>query len=169
MNTADTSQPNQLQDHNLADVPVYKHIKSAFFNQEELPWAPWVMPDTYFKLLAINTHSGGFTMMLKVGPNNIAPIHGHVGAVEGYILEGGFAYEDDWGFKDHYVFEPAGINHKPVTGDEGMMMFAIAHGPLMGYNEDGSVALVLDARKMYDMAVEHNAAGHIDLPDEWDQ
>ena len=28
-------------------------------------------------------------------------------------------------------------------------MFAVIHGPLVGYNNDGSVALVLDARAMY--------------------
>lgn len=160
--------PTQLTDSGVAGVKVSRPVKSAFFQQETLDWAPWVMPETWFKLLAINPVSGGFSMMLKVGPNNIAPIHGHIGSVEGIILEGGFAYEEDQGRSGDYVHEPSGINHKPTTGDDGMMMFAIAHGPLVGYNEDGSIALVLDARAMFDMAEEAGLASHLDRPAHWD-
>jgi len=125
------------------------------------------MPGTWFKLLGVNPITGGFTMLLKVAPNNEAPVHGHLGAVEGYILEGGFSYDDDHGLRDHYVFEGAGIRHIPNTHDDGMIMFAIAHGPLCGYNDDGSVAGIVDARFMYDLAAADNAAAHVEKPSHW--
>jgi quercetin dioxygenase-like cupin family protein len=158
---------DQLKDSNPAGVRITPQLKSAFFKQDDLDWTPWVMEDTWFKLLAVNPVNGGFSMMLKVGPNNVAPIHGHIGLVEGYILEGGFAYEDDWGHAGDYVCEPAGINHKPVTGPDGMMMFAVTHGPLTGYNEDGSVAMVLDGKLMYEMAFAAGVADHIEKPAHW--
>jgi len=164
----DESKSQQLKHNDPAGVEVSQQLKSAFFAQDELEWVDWVMPDTWFKLLAINPITGGFTMMLKVAANNKAPIHGHIGSVEGFILEGGFAYEDDWGYAGDYVQEPAGINHKPVTGADGMVMFAIAHGPLAGYNDDGSVALILDAREMYRMAEAAGAASHVDKPAHWE-
>ncbi|QIB65430.1 2,4'-dihydroxyacetophenone dioxygenase family protein [Kineobactrum salinum] len=166
MNTQTPPSP-QLSNAATTGVEVTHTLKSAFFDHGSLDWAPWVMPDTWFKLLGINSITGGFTMMLKVGPNNVAPIHGHIGAVEGVILEGSFAYEDDWGHTGYYVQEPAGVNHKPVTGPDGMVMFAIVHGPLAGYNEDGSIAMVLDAKAMFEMAVAAGAAGHIDRPAHW--
>lgn len=140
---------------------------SAFFDPSNLPWADWVMPGTYFKLLSINPLTGGFSMMLKVDPDNAAPVHGHLGAVEGFILEGGFSYDDDHGYTGNYVFEGAGIRHEPNTHAGGMVMFAIAHGPLCGYNDDGSIAGVVDARLMYDLAVAAGAADHIGKPDHW--
>lgn len=166
MHTTKTSK--QLTDSGTTGIEISKQLKSAFFNQGKLEWTPWVMPETWFKLLAINPITGGFSMMLKVGPHNVAPIHGHIGSVEGIILEGGFAYEDDWGHAGDYVQEPAGINHKPITGADGMVMFAIAHGPLAGYNDDGSVALILDAREMFRMAEAAGAATHVDKPEHWD-
>jgi len=142
-------------------------VKSAFFDHSKLPWLDWVMPGTWFKLLNVNPVTGGFTMMLKVEPNNAAPVHGHLGAVEGIILDGGFSYGDDHGYAGNYVHEGAGIRHEPVTHAAGMVMFAVVNGPLCGYNDDGSVAGVVDARLMYDLAAAAGAAGHIEKPSHW--
>ena len=142
--------------------------RSAFFDQGAIPWSDWVMAGTWFKLLNVNPMTGGFTMMLKVEPNNVAPVHGHFGSVEGIILEGGFSYDNDPGLTGNYVFEGAGIRHIPVTGDDGLVMFAVVHGPLGGYGEDGAVAAVVDARMMYDLAVAAGTAGHIEKPSHWE-
>lgn len=141
--------------------------RSAFFDHSSLPWAEWVMPGTWFKLLNVNPTSGGFTMLLKVSADNVAPVHGHLGAVEGVILEGGFSYGDDHGRAGNYVYEGAGIRHEPNTHPDGMVMFAVVHGPLAGYHDDGNVAATVDARLMYDMAVAAGAADHIDKPPHW--
>ena len=141
--------------------------QKAFMAQNDLPWVPWVMEDTWFKLLSVNETTGGYTMMLKVSPNNVAPIHGHIGSIEGIILEGGFAYDDDVGYAGDYVHEPSGINHKPNTGPDGLVMFAVVYGPLVGYNEDGSVAAILDGKMMYEMAENAGQAGHISKPSHW--
>jgi hypothetical protein len=45
------------------------------------------MPGTWFKLLGINPMTGGFSILLKVEPDNRAPVHSHLGAVEGIILK----------------------------------------------------------------------------------
>lgn len=161
------STPAQLKDTGTVAVDITRQHKSAFFKQKELDWTPWVMEGTWFKLLSINPVSGGFSMILKVEPNNVAPIHGHIGLVEGIILEGGFAYDGDWGLAEDYVCEPAGINHKPVTGPDGMIMFAVVHGPLTGYHDDGSIAAVLDSKYMYQLAQQAGAADHIDQPLHW--
>ncbi|MBP7334863.1 2,4'-dihydroxyacetophenone dioxygenase family protein [Niveispirillum sp.] len=142
--------------------------RPAFFDPGSLPWLPWVMPGTFFKLLNVNPMNGGFSMLLKVEPDNWAPVHGHLGSVEGWLLEGGFGYgKDDRGRPGHYVFESGGIRHEPDTDKDGMVMFAIAHGPLCGYNDDGSIAGIVDARAMYDLAVAGGAAGHLPKPLDW--
>lgn len=149
------------------DIEGTKRATPAFYNISTLPWHDWVMPDTWFKLLNINPVTGGFTMLLKVGPDNLAPVHGHIGAVEGIVLEGGFGYGDDRGRAGDYVREMGGINHIPNTDADGMVMFAVVNGPLVGYNDDGSIAAVLDAKFMYELAAAHGGADHIEKPVDW--
>lgn len=148
-------------------IPETPHVKSAFFDPEALPWAPWVMEGTEFKLFNINPTTGGFTMLLKVSANNVAPIHGHLGSVEGIITKGGFGYGDDRGREGHYVLEEGGINHRPDTDSDGMEMLAIAHAPLCGYEENGAIGGIVDAKLMYQMAREAGAADHIVKPTHW--
>ncbi|MDR6832432.1 MULTISPECIES: 2,4'-dihydroxyacetophenone dioxygenase family protein [unclassified Sphingopyxis] len=148
-------------------VEVTHQHRPAFFNPSALPWADWVMEGTWFKLLNINPVNGGFSMLLKVSASNEAPIHGHFGAVEGFLLEGGFSYDEDRGRVGDYVYEGAGIRHIPKTHEDGMVMFAVVHGPLGGYHEDGTIAAVVDARLMYDLAVAAGAADHIEKPSHW--
>lgn len=154
----------------LADsgaVPITPPARPAFIDPEGIPWSPWVMPGTEFKLLNINPITGGFSLMMRVSANNDAPIHGHIGSVEGVILKGGFSYQDDHGRAGDYVHEQGGINHKPNTGPDGMEMFAVVHAPLCGYKEDGSIEGVVDAKLMYQLAKANGAADHIAPPDHW--
>ncbi|MBB4632322.1 2,4'-dihydroxyacetophenone dioxygenase family protein [Sphingosinicella soli] len=149
------------------DIEETKRHAPAFYNLKDLPWHDWVMPDTWFKLLNVNPFTGGFTMLLKVGPNNTAPVHGHVGSVEGILIDGGFGYGDDRGRAGDYVREMGGINHIPDTDADGMVMFAVVNGPLVGYNADGSIAAVVDAKFMYGLAAAQGAADHIEKPADW--
>ncbi|MEO0390207.1 MAG: 2,4'-dihydroxyacetophenone dioxygenase family protein [Pseudomonadota bacterium] len=141
-------------------IALTTHTRPAFIDPETIPWTPWVMEGTHYNLMTVDVRSGGFTLFLKVDPGTVAPAHGHVGAVEGVILEGGFAYDDDAGTQGNYICEHAAAVHKPLS-PEGCVMFAITHGPLVGYNEDGTIAAVVDAKMMYDMATAAGVADHI--------
>lgn len=134
--------------------------RPAFFDANKLPWAPWVMEGTHFKLFNIDKKTGGFTMLLKVDAGNEAPVHGHVGGVEGYVLEGEFGYDSDRGGAGSYFYEEAASLHMPDS-PRGTIMFAMAYGPIVGYNNDGSVAAIVDGKFMYDLAVKHGVTGHL--------
>lgn len=135
--------------------------RPAFFNPDTLPWTDWVMPGTCFKLLNINELTGGFTMLLKVDPDVTAPVHHHIGGIEAYVIEGEFGYgADDRGGVGCYALEAGGSIHEP-SSPGGVIMFAVVHGPLVGYKEDGAIAAVIDGRFMYDLAVQNGVADHI--------
>ncbi|NOX50201.1 MAG: hypothetical protein GXP16_06645 [Gammaproteobacteria bacterium] len=118
------------------------------------------MDGTHFKLLNIDTKTGGFSMLLKVDADNDAPVHGHLGAVEAFVIEGGFGYEEDRGGVGSYVYEAAGSIHQP-TSPEGSIMFAVVHGPIVGYQDNGEVDGIVDAEFMLKLAREHNTADHL--------
>ena len=145
-------------------MPQIRHQKKkVFFDPKKLPWTEWVMPRTWFKLLNVDMKTGGFTMLLKVDRDNSAPIHHHLGAIEGIIIEGEFGYDDDRGGPGWYAWEDTGVIHSPTT-TSGFVMFTIAHGPLAGYNEDGSIGGFIDAELMLNLARANNAADHISGP-----
>ena len=139
---------------------VRKPNRPAFFDTNSLPWTPWVMDGTHFKLLNVDFKTGGFSMLLKVDPDNAAPAHGHLGAVEAFIIEGGFSYDEDGGGVGSYVYEAAGSIHQP-SSPGGSVMFAVVHGPLVGYAEDGSIEGFVDGEAMLNLARENNAADHL--------
>lgn len=149
------------QQFDIANAEKVRHqTRRVFTDTEALPWLEWVMPRTWFKLLQVDMKTGGFTALIKVGANNIAPVHHHVGAIEGYVLDGEFGYDDDRGAAGAYVWEETGAIHMPTT-TKGFTMFMIAHGPLAGYNPDGSLAGIFDGEAMLRMARAGAAADHI--------
>jgi hypothetical protein len=131
-----------------------------FFDPGTIPWTPWGMPKTFYKLLHIDEASGRFTFLLKVEPDVVAVMHKHLGEAEAYILEGEFGYGAERGEAGWYAYEAGGAVHIPDTRT-GMLIFAISHGPIMGFNPDGSIAGVMDVEWMYETARANGAAGHI--------
>ncbi len=134
--------------------------RPVFLDPGKLPWTPWVMDGTHFKLMNVDLKTGGFSLLLKVDPDNNAPVHQHLGAVEAFVLEGGFGYEGDQGEAGCYLYEAAGSIHQP-TSPQGSVMFAVIYGPLVGFTEDGAIDGVVDAELMLNMARENGAADHL--------
>lgn len=102
-----------------------------------LPWVPWAMPGAYFKLLHADPSSERFSLLIKVEANAPAPLHRHIGAVEGLVLEGRFHYDNAPELEftpGTYLFEPAGAIHRPISA-EGAVMFLVFHGAIEGLDD----------------------------------
>jgi anti-sigma factor ChrR (cupin superfamily) len=115
---------------------------------EQLPWAPWAIKGTSFKLLSADAATGCFSLLIRLDKGAPAPRHRHVRAVEGLVLEGGFHYSDDPGRRftvGCYLRENDGAMHQPVS-PEGAVMFAVFHGPVEGLDEEGNVTGRIDWR-----------------------
>lgn len=141
-----------------SDSAAYRRITlpyPLFEKIDEIPWRPWVMEGVEYKLLSINSRSGGFTCLLRVAPNTKAPVHHHLGAIELLVLSGDIYYDKaNVGVAGDYMFEPAGDIHQPKT-DSGCVLFCVFDGPIAGVADDGSVAGIVDGRSMLEMAAGH--------------
>jgi 2,4'-dihydroxyacetophenone dioxygenase len=85
---------------------------------QDMQWLPWAMPGAHFKLLHANATTGHFTLLIRFEAGAVAPIHRHVGAVEGYMIEGGFYYHDEPERPFNagcYLWENEGAIHQPVS------------------------------------------------------
>jgi hypothetical protein len=101
-----------------------------------------------FKLLGADPDSGRFALMIRFEKDARAPLHRHVGAVEGLVLEGGFHYRDDPALRfiaGSYLLERDGAVHEPVS-PEGALMFAVFHGAVEGLDRDGNVTGRIDCQ-----------------------
>lgn len=134
---------------------------SAIVRSKSLPWTPWGMPGTHFKLLHCDDASGLLVILLKVEPGTIAGVHKHFGAAHAFILDGGFGYEHGEVFEGDYLVEAGGITHQPFTGPRGAIMLGFMFGPLGGMDEQGNLAGVLDIAWHVETARANGAAGHI--------
>ena len=94
--------------------------RSSIVRAEQLPWTPWAMPGTRFKLLYINRAIQMTVVLLDVEPNTEASVHKHFGDAHAYVLKGGFGYEHGEVFEGDYMVEAGGIMHTPKTGADGV-------------------------------------------------
>jgi hypothetical protein len=134
---------------------------SLIVRSREIPWTPWGMPGTQFKLLHCDDASSLLVILLKVEPGTVAGVHKHFGAAHAYILEGGFGYEHGEVFAGDYMVEAGGITHQPFTGPNGLILLGFMFGPIGGFDEAGNLAGVLDIEWHYQTALANGAAGHI--------
>ena len=134
---------------------------SLIVRAKELPWTPWGMPGTQFKLLHCDDASSLLVILLKVDPGTVAGVHKHFGAAHAYILEGGFGYEHGEVFEGDYLVDAGGITHQPFTGPKGAVMLGFLFGPLGGFDGNGQLAGVLDIDWHVSAARANGAADHI--------
>jgi 2,4'-dihydroxyacetophenone dioxygenase len=143
-----------------ASVKVVSKAGTYMADVDKIPWTPFVFPKTFFKLLHLNEDRGAATLLLLAEQGAPTPIHKHVGAAEVYVLRGSFSYEEGTAHANCYVHEAGGVVHVAEANDE-ILAFGIFHGPLVGYNDDGTVAGVCDCELFYELAAKNGAVGHL--------
>jgi 2,4'-dihydroxyacetophenone dioxygenase len=134
---------------------------SLIVRAKSLPWTPWGMPGTQFKLLHCDDALSLLVILLKVEPGTEAGVHKHFGAAHAFILEGGFGYEHGEVYAGDYLIEAGGITHQPFTGPNGLILLGFMFGPLGGMDEHGQLAGMLDIDWHYNAAKANGAADHI--------
>ncbi|MCU0869657.1 MAG: cupin domain-containing protein [Burkholderiales bacterium] len=137
---------------------------STIVRSKQLPWTPWAMPGTQFKLLHVNRAIALTVILLKVEAETVASVHKHFGDAHAYILEGGFGYEHGEVFEGDYLVEAGGISHTPYTGPDGLVLLGFMFGGLGGFDPAGNLAGVLDCDWHYETAKANGAADHIAAP-----
>ena len=135
---------------------------SLIVRSKEIPWTPWGMPGTQFKLLHCDDASSLLVILLKVEPGTVAGVHKHFGAAHAYIVEGGFGYEHGEVFAGDYMVEAGGVTHTPYSHPDGAVLLGFMHGVVQGFNPDGTIAGVVDVDWYIDAAKKNNAFAHLE-------
>lgn len=130
-----------------------------------LPWTPWAMEGTYFKLLYINRGMNIYAVLLKIDPNVETPDHHHFGEAHAHIIEGSFTYEYGTMYKGDHIVEAGGINHAATIGPEGALLYVMFFSGISGVGPNGEpVGDTVDCEWMYRAALANGAADHLPPP-----
>ena len=138
---------------------------SSLVRVETVPWTPWAMEGSEFKLLHINRNQGMFTALIRLRGGLDTPDHHHFGEAHAYVLQGDFSYEYGHMYTGDYIVEAGGIHHKPTIGPDGATFFVIFYTGLSGVGEDGlPEGVFIDCEWMYRAAKANGAADHLPPP-----
>jgi 2,4'-dihydroxyacetophenone dioxygenase len=137
---------------------------SSLVRAKSIPWTPWALPGSYFKLLHINRAIGMSVALIKNDPSEKTPPHHHYGDAVVYVLEGDFGYERGDVYAGDFLIEAGGVTHEPHIGPKGLITLAIFFSGLGGVDGDDRVAGFVGCDEMYQMAANNGAAGHLPPP-----
>ena len=151
-----TQIPGTSKDH------AYFPDNSIILRCEEIPWTDWALPGTRFKLLDYDRNRSYSVILLEISPEAPAEKHGHIGAANAYILQGGFSYEHGDVRAGQFFVEAGGIQHTPHIHPDGCTLLGWNYGVVVGLNEDGSPKGVIDVDWLIDQAKANNAFSHLE-------
>jgi len=138
---------------------------SMIVRAAQIPWTPWALPGTWFKLLDYNRNHSYICMLLKIAEDAPSIVHKHIGAANAYIVQGGFGYEHGDVYEGDYLVEGGGVTHTPYAHPGGCILLGFNHGAVQGFNPDGTIAGVIDVDWYIDAAKRNNAFAHLENMD----
>jgi 2,4'-dihydroxyacetophenone dioxygenase len=135
---------------------------SLIVRSASIPWTPWALPGTFFKLLDYDHNHSYTTILLRIEPDAIPTAHKHIGAANAYIIQGGFGYEHGHVYAGDFMVEAGGVTHTPTAHPEGCILLGFMHGAVQGLNPDGSIAGIVDVDWHIEAAKKNNAFSHLE-------
>jgi 2,4'-dihydroxyacetophenone dioxygenase len=117
--------------------------QDVLVRSDDLAWMP-LGPGTSYKLLHVRKETGVWSALLKMEPGARFAPHKHLGAADFYVLKGALEYRAGIARQGDYGYEPLGVEHGATTCSEETIITFTAYGPIVFYNEDGSISMILD-------------------------
>lgn len=102
LSTAEPIIPTTGADHPLA---------STFVRASAMAWEPTGLPGIAMKMLYRDEASGRSTILFRMEPGAVVPLHEHTELEQTYMLEGSLEDEQGACFAGDFVWRPAGNAH----------------------------------------------------------
>ena len=92
----------------LADEP---SPPAHYIDPAGMPWTATKFPGIETKLLYGDPASGISTMLFRMAPGAVVPLHEHTAVEQTWMLEGSLVDEEGACLPGHFVWRPAGSTH----------------------------------------------------------
>jgi hypothetical protein len=135
---------------------------SSIVRPGELPWTPWALEGTSFKLLSINRRLGAWSALVKFDPGTIVPPQRRFGDGFIYVMEGDYVADDDPVATGEFSVETGGATRGRKVGPRGLLSYMMLLGGISAVDADGRpTGAYIDAEWMFETATAHDGADHL--------
>ncbi len=88
-----------------------EHKRSHYIDAVAMPWEPTQFAGIEMKILYSDPASGMSTILFKMAPGAVVPLHEHTAVEQTYMLEGSLVDDEGAVGPGQYVWRPAGNMH----------------------------------------------------------
>jgi len=97
---------------------------SVYLDVPNLPWEDSKFPGIRCKTL-YSDGSGMATLLMRLDPDAVIPLHEHTAIEQTYVLEGHFVDEEGECLAGQFVWRPAGNTHVAWAGKAGATILGV--------------------------------------------
>jgi anti-sigma factor ChrR (cupin superfamily) len=109
----------------LADEP---SPPSHYIDVVNAPWETSKFPGIEHKVLYSDPHTGMATLLFRLAPGAVVPLHEHTGVELTYVLEGSLEDEEGVCTTGNFVWRPSGNTHE-ARAPHGALLLGVFMSP----------------------------------------
>jgi len=98
------------------------HLKSTFVDPSKMEWEPSKFPGISSKILYSDPATGMSSILFKMEPGAIVPLHEHSALEQTYILEGSLMDLDGTASAGQFVWRPGGNVHQAYSPNGAVLL-----------------------------------------------
>jgi anti-sigma factor ChrR (cupin superfamily) len=86
-------------------------VNAHYVNVVDMPWEPTRLPGSERKVLYHNPETGESTILFRMAPGGVIPLHEHPELEQTYVLEGSLVDDEGECTAGNFVWRPGGSRH----------------------------------------------------------
>lgn len=98
------------------------HLKSTLVDPATMEWEPSKFPGISAKVLFADPATGMSSILFKMEPGAIVPLHEHPALEQSYILEGSLEDLDGTAHAGQFIWRPAGNVHQAYAPNGAVLL-----------------------------------------------
>ncbi len=98
------------------------NLMSHYIDPSKMDWLPSKFPGITTKVLYSDPDSGMSTILFKMDPGAIVPLHEHTATEQTYVIEGSLVDQEGAALPGHFVWRPAGNVHQAYAPNGAVLL-----------------------------------------------
>lgn len=97
-------------------------LRSRFVDPEKMDWEPSRFPGIRTKILYSDPVSGMSTILFKMEPGAVVPLHEHTAIEQTFMLEGSLVDQEGAALAGQFVWRPGGHVHQAYSPNGAVLL-----------------------------------------------
>ena len=97
-------------------------LHSHYIDVMQLPWQPTAFPGIEMKILYADSTTGVSSILFKMAPGAVVPLHEHTAVEQTYVLSGALMDDEGVATAGNFVWRPGGNSHVARAPDSAVFL-----------------------------------------------